>query len=1522
MAEELESAGAPFNPDTPTTQRAYTLRLRPAVSHSDTKEQVEAKRRELSSALWATHEAINIGAKVFGDWLLTLRGGLEHTLAAAPVNGGKGKPDRAPSDDERRDRRVLLALSWLSVEDERGAPKEPGLIVAYGDDCKSARDSQDGRDRKVVDALRGILAKRGMQPATLDEWVNDCQGSLKARIRDDAVWVNRSAAFDLRVAEVGTSLTRLEVWDMLGMFFKSSDAYFSGIASADAVGGESAGVEGETNKAEPEEKVASPKEEKAKELNKDAGQWLSSRCGDGAGANFESMAGTYAQIIDWARNDGGTTTLSTLARALGTLDHDDVAEGILGKISGPGYKSGTRNLIKKIVSPTSVLAREWLDKLIEKARVDEEACRQKIGFKGQRPYSQAIMADVEAKCGIRYLQEDGPAHHKELSVMLDHAARRISIGHTWIKRSESERRNFEVDAAKLNAVVAEHPSAVRLLNELAQRRGAASGSADSAGVLVRGRALLGWKEVVAAWSRKDCKTFDDRVREARVLQDELEKFGDINLFTELAKDEYTHVWRSGGVETAGDHSILSRYVAGTVAKANQRRFKVPAYRHPDPLRHPVFGDFGNSRWSIDFAIHRRFKTAASGKRKGSPDATWHADDRNLRMDLWTGESVEQVDLRWSSKRLATDLALSEVGAPNAKVVTRADRLGRAAAGHVDPVHVLNIFDNEDNWNGRLQAPRTELERIARLMEKDQKVQAKKLLSRISWLVSFSPKLEPSGPFIEYANEHGIHFNKKKQKFSPNREVNWPSDKSRWRKGQAQVILSRLHSLRLLSVDLGHRFAAACAVWETHSSASFKKTIASGMILRGGSGADDLYCHVQTAGEVGKQRTTIFRRVGADKLPDGSVHPAPWAKLERQFLVKLQGEELPARMAAPDELAMIADWEKTLGLQPLSETSAKPCKDVAELMARAVRMFTLAGRRHFDRARIAHNLIAKYRTKPGGISEPLTEEGRLELLTETLALWHGLFAGDRWIDPMAQNAWNGSGLPKLDLPVRAGEDGTSFGGPGRKVALEAYHAKLRPHAELLTQADLSSLAKRWSDRWTQDDRLWAGKNGLLRSLKKWITPRGLRPTESDSAAVKERKTAAALRARHVGGLSMQRINTLTGLYRFLKSFKNRPEPDNLRKNISQKGDDRLVGFNQRLLDVRDRLREQRVKQLASRITEAALGIGRIKSRRVAAGAARPTLRVDAPCHAVVIESLKNYRPDELQTRRENRQLMEWSSAKVEKYLTESCQLHGLHLRAVQPNYTSRQCSRTGAPGMRGVEVSAHDLVTKPWWRKDVAKAKANLQKAQRDNREGALSDRLLVSAEQWALQIPEQDRQDRKMDSSHTIIHARRIVLPRRGGDLFIAGTAQRNSNGHFPALQADLNAAANIGIRALLDPDWPGKWWWVPCTGGTYTPAPEKTSGAEVFKSLTELPRRQESQRFAEDESNTTQSKKQRSKLAKPKEVRAIENRWRNCSAKPLSDGQWVSSGEYWAKVEADICRLLELQTSEIYRLDRSSMRC
>src|ERR1017187_4468582 len=81
------------------TQRAYTLRL-----------SGDATNRELvPDLLWRTHEAVNRGVRTFGDWLLTLRGGMTHELANEPVTTRKG--DRLPTDDERRDRIFHLAVA-------------------------------------------------------------------------------------------------------------------------------------------------------------------------------------------------------------------------------------------------------------------------------------------------------------------------------------------------------------------------------------------------------------------------------------------------------------------------------------------------------------------------------------------------------------------------------------------------------------------------------------------------------------------------------------------------------------------------------------------------------------------------------------------------------------------------------------------------------------------------------------------------------------------------------------------------------------------------------------------------------------------------------------------------------------------------------------------------------------------------------------------------------------------------------------------------------------------------------------------------------------------------------------------------------------------------------------------------------------------------------------------------------------------------------------------------------------------
>ncbi len=194
----------------PVTQRAYTLRLR-------------GERGEGTAwrhALWATHEAVNRGAKAFGDWLLTLRGGLCHTLADMDVPAKGKKPARKPSDGERRDRRILLALSWLSVEDERGAPKGDGLKVATG------KNSAAARGQAVKAALREILRSRGVKEEQIDGWLGDCGPSVEASIREDAVWVNRSRTFD-EACRRWKSLDRAGARQVLARFFGDTGEYLS-----------------------------------------------------------------------------------------------------------------------------------------------------------------------------------------------------------------------------------------------------------------------------------------------------------------------------------------------------------------------------------------------------------------------------------------------------------------------------------------------------------------------------------------------------------------------------------------------------------------------------------------------------------------------------------------------------------------------------------------------------------------------------------------------------------------------------------------------------------------------------------------------------------------------------------------------------------------------------------------------------------------------------------------------------------------------------------------------------------------------------------------------------------------------------------------------------------------------------------------------------------------------------------------------------------------------------------------------
>lgn len=1452
-----------------TTQRAYTLRL-----HGEGREDTSWR-----DALWRTHEAVNLGAWVFGDWLLTLRGGLSHELADEPIPGEEGQNSRQPTDDERRNRRILLALSWLSVESKRGAPE--AFIIASG--------STAGEERtlKVVETLRSILSDREVAPGNAEAWISDCTPTLSAAIRDDAVWVNRSMAFDVAVKNIGPTLTRAEVWDVLEPFLGDWRAY-----SVPVNGGGDDALDG-------------GEEDTTKDLVQKAGQWLSSRFGTGQGADFDRMELVYKQIEMWeSKPAAGTSGKNTLARLANELSGFDPVSmdlaGVLRLISGPGYKSATRNLLKKLDgSPT--VSSDDLNKLKEVAASDYKKCAPKKGKKGERAYADAILRAAENRCGFTYLQEDGGARHSQFAVILDHAARRVSTTHTWIKRAEAERRRFDEEASGLSRV---SDAAREWLDSYCRERSERSGSLEP--YRIRRRAIGGWEEVFRTWTGGSCQTTADRVAEARRLQSdpEIEKFGDIQLFEALAEEDAFCVWRNcQNTGHGADPQPLLNYAIAKEAEYKKQKFKVPAYRHPDALRHPVFCDFGNSRWDIRFRVHRDRRTA-------EPDV--------VSMSLWTGTEIREVDLYWQSKRLTRNLDLgSNGGRTDAIEVSRADRLGRAAAGadEANAVEIAGLFE-EKHWNGRLQAPRRYLDRIAALRDgpahavetPDQRWRRlekfERLKRRIPWLVTFSAKLQPKGPWQEFAEGQQLHADPKKWAHS---EIN----KSRG--AQAKLILSRLPGLRVLSVDLGHRYAAACAVWETLSS----EQLVNACKVSGHRAPreQDLYLHLKksegrlkrsgaSARMVEAEKTVIYRRIGADCLPDGSRHPAPWARLDRQFLIKLQGEETCARKASNDEIWDVHEMEAGVGrAAPLIDrlaaagwaesSKAKPgnrmeamnhwrqrgwqptagtpsgreanpegwrgeALSVDELMLSAVRTLRIGLQRHAERARIARSLIADEKELPGGRTEPLDENGRIELLQDTLLRWHGLFSARHWEDPAAEELW------RMRIAALAGYQALE---PDAEDAARAARSKtraknlqqLRGVAEALA-GDFQlrkELGTAWRRRWEADDVGWTKR---LRCFRDWVFPRG--------------KGARNAAIRGAGGLSLTRLATITEFRRKVQvGFYTRQRPDGTRAVMPER-------FGQKSLDTLDHLREQRVKQLASRIAEAALGVGRVR-RQDAKDPKRPCERVDAPCHAVVIENLRHYRPEETRTRRENRQLMTWASSKVGKYLTEACELHGLHLRETPAAYTSRQDSRTGAPGLRCRDVPILEFLHSPFWRRQVEAA----------GEKQACDD----SRARFLLRLHDHCRRMERAGRANATIR-----VPDRGGEIFVsADVASPAARG----LQADLNAAANIGLAALLDPDWPGKWWRVPCDANGL-PIPEKVKGcAAAGKTKTPLPGA-----TAVREATVAAGKSRKAK-GQQESAKGIANLWRDISGLPIDSkdpGEWLGYKAYSRTVEERVMQVLQ----------------
>jgi IS605 OrfB family transposase len=1401
-----------------TTTRAYTLKL-------------QGDRL----ALWRNHVAFNKGVRVWGEWLLNLRGGLPAGLAddkellaitasdvtkatkeqlasitAASVRLSEefaNATDKAVQAEvkarkalvtearvhkqllanRKGELRRILALSWLSAETPVGLVPE-GSILAGAEDA--------GREAKVLERFRDILKrKKASDPGA---WLDDCGATLRAAIRPDAVWVDRSMCFRSMPAKIRPSED--EAAKNLFALIGSQKDYFATLTADEA---------------------------EDKNYSTTCGNWISKCWGEGAKSDDAHIIRTLGKLKTLSGpavvGGSGSKTLGTLlTKCRVPSDGDFLA--LCAAIGWRGKPNKTRIALEKLTSASRVSKDLW-QRFVD-ACADE--CRERKVAKEEAvpPWVTVMKDSLPAEIGIPFRPATGRSHHFEFATMLAFAMRRVSQIHTKAKQAEAERRSFAPEQSRIRHV----PVAARAwLTEYVSSRSTATGAID--GYQLRKRALGGWSETVSAWAH--CETSEDRISTVRELQADWEKPGDVQLFEALAADDAICVWRTD--DGKSDPAILSDFVRAQVADRNAIRFKVPAYRHPDPLRSPSFIGFGNSQWSIGYSAQDEAQARKKhlAKLKGSPKEVQRATEalaqepilQDVCLELWGTDSLQAVRYRWQSTRLLNDLALSSLKDPRGESVTRASRLGRAHAG-VGPVVVDGITD-DGPWNGRLQAPRRELEDLARALDgqdlpyEDESVWPKKLqtrLAHLNWFLSHSAKLTPRGPWLDYVAKglaEGWQWANGRSGSYLFREDN------KARKGKAKLILSRLPGLRVLSVDLGIRTSAAAAVWQVVSKREMTAAKERAKKVREG----DLSCLI-TEGK----KTTVYRRIG----------PSAWARLDRQFLIELDGEKASARPATAEEWDFVQKLRSWLGCVVEPRPARLPPVD--GLQQSAEKLCRLGLRRLSDLARVAYLLSASERPIMGGRMASLSPTEQITAAQDALVIWHTSASSDEFVDPWLRDLWQthiGS------TPVLASRLTKKQRGELRDALLPVAQ-KLHGNKHIALQL---------AEKWQEQSAKWREQ---LKSLRRWVIPRFNKRVAGHRVRI----------ARDVGGLSLDRISTIRGVYQLMRAYASRPEPTNLRAGVErleeQAAKKLRPEFGRRMLSKMERLRENRVKQIASRIVEAAMGIGSEDRSHWVRGRRRAEKPIAdprfAPCHAVVIESLENYRPDEKRTRRENRGLMSWAARAIQKYLSEGCELHGLYLREVMPNYTSRQDSRTGAPGLRCNDVPVAAFTDANGW---IGRLVARAELAMKDGKATPRQQLLVALLE--AIQSGEIKKQ------------AVRIIAP--GGQLFVAADKQSPAaNG----IHADLNAAANIGLVALLDPDWPASWWRLPCNAQTGELNEEKVQGSEAFAKSTSI-------------------------LAPDEQTRQLHvNAWSDPCDSAISRRDWVPSKEYWSGVEVRVAKLLQ----------------
>jgi len=305
-----------------------------------------------------------------------------------------------------------------------------------------------------------------------------------------------------------------------------------------------------------------------------------------------------------------------------------------------------------------------------------------------------------------------------------------------------------------------------------------------------------------------------------------------------------------------------------------------------------------------------------------------------------------------------------------------------------------------------------------------------------------------------------------------------------------------------------------------------------------------------------------------------------------------------------------------------------------------------------------------------------------------------------------------------------------------------------------------------------------------------------------------------------GLSMARIEQISELRRRWQSLNQ-----SLRRAIGQKPltasemrNDPIPDPCPDILTKLENIREQRVNQTAHLILAQALGLKlrvpqmTVKSREITDTHGEYEL-VGPPVDMVVLEDLSRYLSEQGRAKSENTRLMKWCHRAVMLKVKMLAEPFGIPVLETPAAYSSRFCSLTGVAGFRACEVRWEDRYEFRWrelLKVDLTALQGEITKAANNKSKLEALGKLEALERQFAVAKATQDTFRELEKISRSAQPHRTLVAPQPGGPMFItakeiphpAPSEKRKQIGNIgvPPMQADINAAANLALRAVAHP--------------------------------------------------------------------------------------------------------------------------